>query len=236
VPGDELITRAEADAAVRAAEERLKRQHEAYLREVRHEDMRPLRATISGQETADFPPKERQGKPRATRRGKDPVTTLVDHALERSSVPRDRWTTPKAMDPAQQVAPKSYLGKAFNHLDEPPHRRAQRKDPDETSSAPSDFSSLTESYDSSDDSSSSSGANNSRYRRARAKRRRERSKKKSTLKPIPPVNYDGSPDSRAFHQFLTEGTAYVKDGRVERKRRMYILAHHLKGRAHEFYI
>ncbi|KAG2738296.1 hypothetical protein P692DRAFT_201666445, partial [Suillus brevipes Sb2] len=56
------------------------------------------------------------------------------------------------------------------------------------------------------------------------------------LKPIPPVNYDGSPDSRAFHQFMTEGTAYVKDGQVERKRRVFILAHYLKGRAREFYV
>ncbi|KAG2045861.1 hypothetical protein BDR06DRAFT_985729 [Suillus hirtellus] len=53
--------------------------------------------------------------------------------------------------------------------------------------------------------------------------------------PIPPVNYDGSPDSHVFHQFLTEGTAYVKDGQVEHERRVFILAHYLKGRAREFY-
>ncbi|OAX30863.1 hypothetical protein K503DRAFT_788194, partial [Rhizopogon vinicolor AM-OR11-026] len=47
--------------------------------------------------------------------------------------------------------------------------------------------------------------------------------------------YDGSPDSRSFHQFLTEGTAYVKDGWVEPRRRVFILAHYLKGRAREFY-
>jgi hypothetical protein len=55
------------------------------------------------------------------------------------------------------------------------------------------------------------------------------------LKPIPPITYDGALDSRVFHQFLTEGTAYVKDGQVERKRRVFILAHYLKGRAREFY-
>jgi len=49
------------------------------------------------------------------------------------------------------------------------------------------------------------------------------------------VTYDGSPDSRSFHQFLTEVTAYVKDGQVEPRKRVFILAHYLKGRAREFY-
>jgi len=40
---------------------------------------------------------------------------------------------------------------------------------------------------------------------------------------------------RSFHQFLTEGIAYVKDGKVERCKRVFILAHYLKGRAREFY-
>jgi len=56
------------------------------------------------------------------------------------------------------------------------------------------------------------------------------------LKPIPPVEYDGSVDSKAFHHFITEGTAYVKDGKVPSKKRAFILAHYLKGKAHEFYV
>jgi hypothetical protein len=49
------------------------------------------------------------------------------------------------------------------------------------------------------------------------------------------VNYDGSFDSRAFHKFLIKGMAYVKDGQVEQKQRVFILAHYLNGRVHEFY-
>jgi len=57
-----------------------------------------------------------------------------------------------------------------------------------------------------------------------------------TLKPIPPTKYDGSVDSKAFHRFITEGTAYVKDGQVPSKKRAFILSHYLTGKAHEFYI
>jgi len=68
-----------------------------------------------------------------------------------------------------------------------------------------------------------------------SRHKKKRDQKKNTLKPIPPVTYDGSPDLRSFHQFLTKGTAYVKDGKVERRKRVFILAHYLKGRAREFY-
>jgi hypothetical protein len=56
------------------------------------------------------------------------------------------------------------------------------------------------------------------------------------LKPIAPTTYDGAVDSCAFHRFITEGTAYVKDGRVKHKKRAFMLSHYLKGKAHEFYI
>jgi len=56
------------------------------------------------------------------------------------------------------------------------------------------------------------------------------------LKPIPPVEYDGSVNSKAFHCFITEGTTYVKDGEVPSKKQAFILSHYLKGKAHEFYV
>ena len=56
------------------------------------------------------------------------------------------------------------------------------------------------------------------------------------LKPIPPVEYDSSVDSKAFHRFITEGTTYVKDGEVPLKKQAFILSHYLKDRAHEFYV
>ncbi|KAG2335788.1 hypothetical protein BDR05DRAFT_897749, partial [Suillus weaverae] len=39
-----------------------------------------------------------------------------------------------------------------------------------------------------------------------------------------------------FHRFITEGMAYVKDGQVETRKKVFVLSHFLKGKAHEFYI
>ena len=57
-----------------------------------------------------------------------------------------------------------------------------------------------------------------------------------TLKPIAPTKYDGLPDSKASHRFMTEGTAYVKDGGVPSKKRAFIPVHYLTGKAREFYV
>jgi len=80
----------------------------------------------------------------------------------------------------------------------------------------------------------SRGRGTRRKKRSRSKRRKSHHRMK--LKPIPPVEYDGSVDSKAFHRFITEGTAYVKDGEVPSKKQVFILSHYLKGKAHEFYV
>ncbi|KAJ3784596.1 hypothetical protein GGU10DRAFT_271097 [Lentinula aff. detonsa] len=57
------------------------------------------------------------------------------------------------------------------------------------------------------------------------------------LKPDPPLEaYDGSVDIRAFIKFVTEGTAYVRDGRVPKNRRVLKLLKYLKGKAYQFYL
>ncbi|KIM50239.1 hypothetical protein SCLCIDRAFT_146024 [Scleroderma citrinum Foug A] len=43
-------------------------------------------------------------------------------------------------------------------------------------------------------------------------------------------------DSKAFHRFITAGTAYVKDGCVPHKKQPFILFHYLTGKAHKFYV
>jgi len=122
-----------------------------------------------------------------------------------------------------------------------------------SSSSESDESSTdTDNYSSDSEESSSSSSHSEGHRGRRSKHsrtrgrgsrktKRSRSKKCKTkrwmkLKPIPPVEYDGSVDSKAFHQFIMEGTAYVKDGEVPSKKQAFILSHYLKGRAHEFYV
>ena len=52
---------------------------------------------------------------------------------------------------------------------------------------------------------------------------------------MPPEKYDGRVDIRAFHKFLTHGTAYVKYGYVEKRRQVMVLSEFLTGKAYTFY-
>ncbi|CAK5282924.1 unnamed protein product [Mycena citricolor] len=58
---------------------------------------------------------------------------------------------------------------------------------------------------------------------------------KMILKPIPPKEYDGSPNAVAFHRFVKEGTAYLKLGRVPADERAFYLSYFMSGHAREFY-
>jgi len=49
------------------------------------------------------------------------------------------------------------------------------------------------------------------------------------------MKYDGSADSKSFHHFMTESTAYVKDGNVPEKKQVFIVAHYLTGKGRTFY-
>jgi len=48
--------------------------------------------------------------------------------------------------------------------------------------------------------------------------------------------YDGSPDARAFNRFVTEGTAFIIDGRVPQNRQVFVLSYYLDKFAYDFYI
>ncbi|KIN92989.1 hypothetical protein M404DRAFT_36508 [Pisolithus tinctorius Marx 270] len=51
-----------------------------------------------------------------------------------------------------------------------------------------------------------------------------------------PESYDGSDDTHSYHRFVTEGTAYIEDGRVAPKKCAFVLSHYLTGKAYEFYV
>jgi hypothetical protein len=117
--------------------------------------------------------------------------------------------------PVDQIAPESYLGKALQKLTE---NNGDNPD-DEPSSSDSDSNSDSESDS----------------RKARRKKHKSKKKSRTTLKPIPPTDYDGSADARSYHRFITEGTAYVVDGKVKRNRRVFVLSYYLQGKAYDFY-
>ena len=146
--------------------------------------------------------------------------------------------------PAAQIVPESSLGITLGNV---ARLTGDPSDPDNSSGSSSEYEGS---------SSSRSSYNSSRSRRGRHRRRRgsrrgsnKRSKKRSrrrsrhrskghstAIKPIAPKDYDGTADARAYHRFVMEGQAYLRDGRVHRERQIRILAHYLDGKAHNFYM
>ena len=55
------------------------------------------------------------------------------------------------------------------------------------------------------------------------------------IKPNPPKEYDGYADARAYHRFVRESEAYLRDGRVQGRRQVFLLSYYLSGKAYDFY-
>ncbi|KIK22800.1 hypothetical protein PISMIDRAFT_11368 [Pisolithus microcarpus 441] len=168
-----------------------------------------------------------------------------------------------AMTRALRVNPKSYIGHAFKHLekDEKKSRKSKKSRRHNYSSSSEDSPSSDDSSDNShtsDDSGSDSSDESSLTQNSDNTSSTEMvqppipvviplegvgdvtmeddSTEGAIVEPILPVDYDGSDDVYAFQQFVTEGTAYVKDGNVPSKNCMFILSHHLTDKAREFYV
>ena len=140
-----------------------------------------------------------------------------------------------------QLAQNSYLGVTLRNVGRhSPDRRPSRHN--ESSSPSSEPSSSS----SEDDGCSSrlSYDERSPYRRrrdnrhGRNRRRRHRSSRSSSrmvIKPIAPKNYNGEADARAYHRFVRESEAYLRDGKVKGRRRIFLLSYHLTAKAYDFY-
>jgi hypothetical protein len=55
------------------------------------------------------------------------------------------------------------------------------------------------------------------------------------LKPVAPLDYDGTADAHSYHRFVTEGTDYVVSGRVHKRQRVFVLSYYLRDKAYDFY-
>ncbi|KAG6884347.1 hypothetical protein C0992_006486, partial [Termitomyces sp. T32_za158] len=159
-----------------------------------------------------------------------------------------------ATKPITQITAKSALGRAFGRLQKrqrPESSDGSSSDTSSESDSESEYGSgySSEPSESSDSSSSPShgSRSSSRSRGRRKSSRRHRSShrrrtprhrkrvRQTIIKPTPPDKYDGRVDIRAFHKFLTHGTAYVKYGYVERRRQVMVLSEFLTGKAYTFY-
>ena len=169
---------------------------------------------------------------------KEPAVPVNKTAIRGSRIGRDasvpheervnlatRYTNTR---PIRQIPVDSYIGQTLNNI----HRLgiSKRRSGDDPSSSSSSSSSSSESNKSSDDPEAddpdsdedrpNQQTSTSRKRRSHSKgkgKSKSKRSRKSGLKPIVPKEYDGSPDARAFNRFVTEGTAYVVNGRVPRK-------------------
>ena len=148
---------------------------------------------------------------------------------------------PAESRPVAQIAEDSYLGNALRNVG---HNRARSPKGNDSPSSPSSGSSDGDGTDSSDDEngpsrSSSRHRHRRRHRHGRSHRRRHRSssssRSRTTIKPIAPKNYDGKADARLYHRFVRESEAYLRDGKVERRRRIFLLSYYLTGKAYDFY-
>lgn len=164
-------------------------------------------------------------KPR--HREQRPITPV----RERSSRPLTREPTARPEDsrPIDQLPATSYLARTLENME-----RLRTRNMPHDRSEPS----------SSDSSSSDKDGHGKppprkperKSRRAwKSKSRDNHRDKKTTLKPIVPKEYNGAADSRLFYRFVTEGTAYVIDGRVALDRQVFVLSYYMAGPAYDFY-
>jgi hypothetical protein len=173
-------------------------------------------------------------------------TLMADTAKDRIARTVSRRSNSKSvkpglrpeMRPISQIAPGSYLANALANVGQAAVSGHGSPSSSDSSSSSSDSSGDTSE---SDTLSSESSSCRKRRRGHHGKRRtsrtpkRKRTSPKSLLKPIAPKEYDGSPDARAYHRFITEGSDYVRTGKVSKTRQVFVLSYYLKSRAYDFY-
>ena len=155
---------------------------------------------------------------------------------------------PAGSRPVAQITWDSYLGTALRNVGRTPPNRKDMEYGDLSSSDPNSSSGEGSSADYSEGElhegdRACSILNPHRRRRdnrhGRNKHRRYSSSSGSDLgtriKPIAPKEYDGLADARAYHQFVKESEAYLRDGKVKGHRRIFLLSYYLTGRAYDFY-
>lgn len=149
-------------------------------------------------------------------RGENPTEKLIRETLQaRNSEPRASVVC--MIEPAQQINPASYLGKVLEQAGKKakPEKRNQPapsgggdpgcSDPlDDESMSTFNMSTLDSSESSTDESGNDSSGRRHHHRRSTRKSKKKRHYKKSKksgygrLRPIPPEDYDGTPNAQAF--------------------------------------
>lgn len=153
---------------------------------------------------------------------------------------------PAESRPVAQIAQDSYLGMTLRNVGQESARKQPPDDGDgsylssEPTSTGSDWAGTNR-----DDDASLEGHDGRRQRRnthhRRSRRRRRPSSSSSQhsavrIKPIAPKEYNGQADARTYHRFVRESEAYLRDGRVKGRRRIFLLSYYLTDKAYDFYM
>lgn len=160
---------------------------------------------------------------------KNDKTGKGTHHSHRTNYRSPSARLPAASRPVAQLAQDSYLGLTLRNVG-----RSNQEGPVPGEEGDSPSSSEPSSSEERSDSESSSSDNENPHH-GRSKRRKRKSSRKSIIKPIAPTEYDGCADPRAYHRFVRESEAYLRDGRVKGSRKIFLLSYYLTGKAYDFY-
>ncbi|KAF8800028.1 hypothetical protein BYT27DRAFT_7217359 [Phlegmacium glaucopus] len=154
---------------------------------------------------------------------------------------------PAESQPAAQIAARSYLGTALQNVGRSRNEKTRHSFPSDlqgssyTSNESSDTDSESGSQTSSDKNRSENSSQRHRYHRQRERRRHHNKHRRrsaspaSVIRPIPPKEYHGVADARLYHWFVCESEAYLRDGKVRGRRKVFLLSYFLAGKAYDFY-
>ena len=153
---------------------------------------------------------------------------------------------PAESRPVAQIATDSYLGAALRRIKRSSKSSGSKRDNDPTTSSNESYDDMSPSDGGDDSDDSSSGSSYSSHHRRRRDNRHGRNKRhrsqsfsssrrKTLIKPIAPREYNGQAEPRAYHRFVRESEAYLRDGRVKGRQQIFLLSYYLSGRAYDFY-
>ena len=159
------------------------------------------------------------------------------HRVQQGNIRSPSEQLPAASRPVAQLPKDSYLGLTLRNIGR--SHSARRVPPDGGETPSSSEPSSSEEYSESDSSYSEERPrrrrDNMHGRNGRRRRKSSGSSSKLVIKPIAPKEYSGGADARAYHRFVRESEAYLRDGKVKGRRRIFLLSHYLTNKAYDFY-
>ena len=168
---------------------------------------------------------------------KEDARKVGTHRVQQGNIRSPSVQLPAASRPVAQLPKDSYLGMTLRNVGRSHSGRRMPPDGGETpsSSEPSSSEEYSESDDSSSEERPRRRRDNRHGRNGRRRRKSSSSSSKQVIKPIAPKEYSGGADARAYHRFVRESEAYLRDGKVKGRRRIFLLSHYLTDKAYDFY-